>query len=282
MKKVVSVILSLTLAAVLFTGCSNNKDVKYSDSVLIIGYTENEAPFIEAKDDGTAEGFIPELFEKAVFEATKGDFKTYRFEKVEKGYALEEDGGFSDEGGKEYSASLLVGATHKNDGTFNEDYSFTEPLITNRVVAITKKDGKIKSFKDFTGAKVLTASETAKAAFEKHSAVYSLCKSVKEQEIAPALASLDDGRADAVIVDEFTLMPTGKAENYTVLEGELDTVEYVIACAKYSGWKDSINEAIFEYKSPEYNKHGDEFTPLVEKYFGYNASSFGFEPSGDK
>ena len=93
MKKVISVILSLALAAVLFTGCSNNKDVKYSDSVLIIGYTENEAPFIEAKDDGTAEGFIPELFEKAVFEATKGDFKTYRFEKVEKGYALEEDGG---------------------------------------------------------------------------------------------------------------------------------------------------------------------------------------------
>ena len=55
------------------------------------------------------------------------------------------------------------------------------------------------------------------------------------------------------------------------MENELDTIEYVIACAKYSGWKDSINEAIKELKDEEYGD-GDTFTPLVEKYFGYNAS----------
>ena len=33
------------------------------------------------------------------------------------------------------------------------------------------------------------------------------------------------------------------------------------------------NEAIYELKSPDYNDK-DEFTPMVEKYFGYNASTF--------
>lgn len=280
MKRIIPVFFSVLLIAALFAGCSSKGDIKYSDSVLIIGYTESAAPFLEVGEDGKATGFYADLFgKKAIFDSIKGDFKSYRFEKVEEGYALEDDGGFIGEDGKEYSASLLVGAVHKNDGTFNEDYSFTEPLITNRVIAIAKKDGDVKSFKDFKGARVLTAGDVAAAAFEKHFALSSMCKSVNSADVDSALAALDGGKADAVIVDEFTLCPTGKAENYAVLEGELDTVEYVIACAKYSGWKDSINEAIFEYKSPDYNKKGDEFTPLVEKYFGYNASSFDYKSS---
>jgi ABC-type amino acid transport substrate-binding protein len=96
-----------------------------------------------------------------------------------------------------------------------------------------------------------------------------------------ALSALDAGTADAVIIDEFTFCPSEKAEAYTVLDGELDTIEYVIACAKYSGWKDSINNAIYELKSPDYND-SDDFTPLVEQYFGYNASSFDFQPKQTK
>ena len=34
-------------------------------------------------------------------------------------------------------------------------------------------------------------------------------------------------------------------------------------------------------KSESYGK-GDEFTPLVEKYFGYNASSFDHQTDGDE
>ena len=76
-------------------------------------------------------------------------------------------------------------------------------------------------------------------------------------------------------------MPSSKAEAYTVLDGELDTIDYVIACAKYSGWKDSINEALYELQSEKYND-ADEFTPIVEKYFHYNASSFDFKPENAK
>lgn len=281
MKKIMALVLSVTLIAALFAGCSGEKEEKYSDTTLIIGYTEAAAPFLEVDADGKATGFYADLW-AAIFDSVKGDCKAYRFEKVDEGYMLEDDGGFVDSKGKEYSAGLLMGSVSKNTGTFNEDYSFTEPIITNRVITIAKKDGKIKTYRDFKGAKVLVVGDVAKESVEKQFALTSMCKSVNTADLDRALTALDGGKADAVVIDEFTLCPTGKAENYAILDGALDTFEYVIACAKYSGWKDSINEAIMEYKSPEYNKNGDEFTPLVEKYFGYNASSFDYKSSDTK
>ena len=281
MKKIFSVLLSITLIAALFAGCSGNKGEKYSDTTLIIGYTENAAPFLEVDENGKATGFCADLW-SAIFDSVKGDCKDYRFEKIEEGYMLEDDGGFVDSNGKEYSASLLIGAVAKNSGTFNEDYSFTEPIITNRVIAVTKKGSDIKTYKDLAGKNVLVAGAAAKAAFEKNYAVSTSCASAKDSELDAALTALDGGKADAVIVDEFTFMPLDKAGNYDRISGELETVEYVIACAKYSGWKDSINEAILEYKSPDYNKNGDQFTPLVEKYFHYNASSFDYKSTANK
>lgn len=39
---------------------------------------------------------------------------------------------------------MAVGGLQKNDGTNNEDYSFTNTVISNRVVTLVKKDSKIK------------------------------------------------------------------------------------------------------------------------------------------
>jgi ABC-type amino acid transport substrate-binding protein len=269
----------------LFAGCSGNKEGRiakdFGDTVLIIGYTEEAAPFIEVADDGTPSGFIPELWDK-IFDSVKGDLKSYRFEKVEKGYMLEDDGGFFDKDGKEYSAGLLMGAVHKNDSTFNEDYSFSDAIITDRIIAVTAKDSKIKTYADFKGAKVAVTGKEERAAFEKHSAISSVCAGIEDaKSIDEALSALDEGKADVVITDEFKLSPLEKASQYNVLGGELDALEYVIACAKYSGWKDSINTAIYELKSPNYDDR-DDFTPLVEKYFGYNASRFSYEPKQTK
>ena len=281
MKKLVSVMLCLALVLVVFAGCSKAEKEKYSDTKLIIGYTEAVAPLLEVDENGKATGFEAELFRK-IFDSVKGDLKSYTFEKVEEGYELEKDGGFFDSKDKEYSAGLLLGVS-TNRGTFNEDYSFTDPIITNRVIALAKKGGDRTSFTEFKDAKVLVVSAAAKTAFEKNTAIAGVCKSVdEEKDINTALAKLDKGEADIVVTDEFSFMPTGKADSYTVFEGELDRIDYVIACAKYSGWKDSLNEAIFELKSEDYGKNGDEFTPLVEKAFGYNASSFDWQPSKTK
>lgn len=280
-KKIVAIMLAIVLIGATFAGCSAKEEAKYSDTKLIIGYTEEMAPFITLDKDGNASGFIPDLW-KNIFDGVKGDLEGYTFEKIDEGYELEKEGGFFNDGeSKEYSAGLLMGAVSKNDGTFNEDYSFTQPIITNRIIAITQKDSKVKTFADFKGAKAVAIKGIANDTFQKHSAISSVSNAEVADTIDDALKLLDSGKADVVIADEFSFMPLDNAKNYIVLDNVLDTIEYVIACAKYSGWKDSINEAIREQQSPEYNDK-DTFTPLVEKYFGYNASSFVYETEGDK
>ncbi len=48
---------------------------------------------------------------------------------------------------------MAVGGLQKNDGTNNEDYSFTNTVISNRVVTLVKKDSKIKDYSNLGGAK---------------------------------------------------------------------------------------------------------------------------------
>ena len=277
-KRIFAVLFSAALIACLFAGCSSNAVNSLSDTTLIIGYTEEMAPFITNVKDGNAEGFIPALWEK-IFDDVKGDLKAYRFEQVEEGYMLEDDGGFTDENGKEYSAGLLMGAVSKNSGTFNKEYSFSEPIITNRIIAVTTKGSAIKTWSDFEGARVVATSEAARAAFERNTALYSVCKALTDAaQVEAGLGVIDDGLADVVITDEISFNNYENKDHYTVLEHELDTIEYVIACAKYSGWKDSINTAIYELQSDQYND-ADEFTPLVEEYFGYDCSEFNYQPT---
>lgn len=278
-KRIISVLMVVMVVCMGFSGCSSNDSGKYNDKIAILGYTQDAQPFIYADENGEINGFIPELWSK-IFDSVKGDLKSYTFEKVEKGYTLEEDGGFFDESGKEYSACLLVGAVSKNDGTFNEDYSYTEPIITDRVITVTKNSG-VKDYSDFSDKKVAVVLDVAKTAFEKQKTIYNACAQVTEiEDINTALAQLESNEIDAVVTDEFTYCPLNR-ENDVILDGELDKIEYVIACAKNSGWKDSINEAIREMKSESYG-NGDEFTPLVTEYFGYNASLFNYETDADK
>ncbi len=281
MKRIFALVLCALLVFATFAGCSKKDKEKYSDEKLIIGYTEAADKILKINEGGKASGFEADLM-KAIFDGIKGDFKSYTFEKVDEGYELEKDGGFFDSKDKEYSAGLLMGVVTTNRGTFNEDYSFTDPIISDRVIAVAAKDSDRKGFAEFKNARVLTVGEVSAEALKKNSQIASVCKSVTPvQKIDDALKQIDSGKADIVVTDEFTFMPTKKADSYKVFDGELDRIDYVIACAKYSGWKDSINEAVYELKSKDYGK-GDEFTPIVKKAFGYNASSFDWKPSETK
>ena len=184
---------------------------------------------------------------------------------------------------------MAVGGLQKNDGTNNEDYSFTNTVISNRVVTLVKKDSKMKDYSNLGGAKLAVVSKAAQNALADNAVIAD--RSAKTTTVyktaQAAFTALYQDKADAVVIDEFDLRTLdfildgekkALTDWTTELNGQLDTVEYAFATAKYDRLKDDINEALLELKDPKYNDK-DEFTPIVEQYFGYNASNFSYIPA---
>ncbi len=281
-KSVMALMLSAVFVALCFAGCSSAEIAEeITDETLIVAYTEEKAPFIYKDKDGKLAGFDVELMGK-IFKDVKNDFKNYKFVQVDENYRLGEDAAYTDENGKNYIAYVMVGGVAKDSGSFNKSHTFTKNIIDNRIVTITAKDSKITSYADLSGVKAGVVSEGAKAALDKNAVIKNAMKSVKDYKTAKeALEDLKSGKLDAVVIDEFNFNVTDEKGNFKVLDGELDIVSYVYSFKKWDWYDEAFNKAIYELKSPEYNDK-DEFTPIVEKYFGYNASSFDFVPSDTK
>lgn len=279
LKKIVAVILCAMLVVLCFAGCSSSTEADViDDETMLIAYTAENRPFIYTDEDGNLTGFDVELV-KEIFNDVKGDYKTYKFVQVEEGYDIGEDTAYTDDEGNEYVANVMVGGITKNNGSFNKDYSFTDDLIDNRIIAVTAQGSSVTSYAQLSGVHAGVVSEAAKTALDKNSVIRDGMGSVQEfSDVSQALTALSAGEIDVLIVDEFHFNVADNKDDFTILNGELDTIGYVFAFKKWDGNATTFNDAIYELKSPEYND-ADEFTPIVEKYFGYNASYFSYEPS---
>ncbi|MCM1285095.1 MAG: transporter substrate-binding domain-containing protein [Acetobacter sp.] len=280
-KKIIALILCAITVVLCFAGCSKAEEAaEITDETMLIAYTEEKAPFIYT-ENGNLTGFDVEIF-KGIFNDIKNEYKNYEFVKVDEGYKVGEDPAYIDAEGKEYIAYVMIGGVQTNTGTFNKDFTFSESVIDNRIITVTASGSKIATYADMAGAKAGVVTDQAKAALDKNASIKASCKSVKEYaDVNTALADLDAGKIDAVVVDEFSFMVLENKDSYAILNGELDTINYVYAFKKNDWYVESINEAIYQLKSPNYND-ADNFTPLVEKYFKYNASNFNFVPDEKK
>ena len=216
-----------------------------------------------------------------IYDNVKNDTKNYKFVKVDKDYKVGDDIAYTDKKGTEYIAYTMIGAVQKNVGSVNEDFSFTDDIITNKIITVTKSGNNISDYSDLTGKKLAVVTDNAKAALDKNATIKNNNKNIVYPTVKDALAALDKGSVDAVVTDEFSFSPLDTAESYQVLNGSLGETSYAFMFKKGDWVVDNWNEAIYELKSPDYNDK-DEFTPMVEKYFGYNASSFDFTPSKTK
>lgn len=279
MKKILAFTLSVMFVVLCFVGCSASEEAEeITDETMLVAYTAETKPFLYKDENSNLTGFDVDLF-KAIFNSIKGDYKDYEFVQVEEGYKIGEDTAYTDKEGNEYVANIMIGAVQTNKGSFNEDYSFTDSLISNNVVTVVNKNSKITNYANMAGANVGVVGDVASTALDKNATIKNGFKQVKTySDAATALKDLTSGAVDAVVIDDFTLNTAENKDNFTVINGELDTVNYVFACKKYDGLAESMNEAVFELKSVNYGD-ADEFTPIVEKYFGYNASEFDYEPS---
>lgn len=280
-KKIFAIALCGILIASAFAGCSKSgKADKITDKTMLIAYTDEVEPFLYKDKNGKLAGFDIDLFKK-IYDNVKNDTKNYKFVKVDKDYKVGDDIAYTNKDGDEFIAYTMIGAVQKNVGSVNEDFSFTNDIITNRIITVTKSGNNISDYNDLSGKKLAVVTDIAKAALDKNSTIKNNNKNTLYPTIEDALAALDNGSVDAVITDEFNFSPLENAEKYQVLNGELDKISYAFMFKKGDWVVENWNEAIYELKSPDYNDK-DEFTPMVEKYFGYNASSFDYVPSKTK
>lgn len=280
-KKIFAIALCGILISSAFAGCSKSGEAdKITDKTMLIAYTDEVEPFLYKGKNGKLAGFDIDLFKK-IYDNVKNDTKNYEFVKVDKDYKVGDDVAYTNKDGDEFIAYTMIGAVQKNVGSVNEDFSFTNDIITNRIITVTKSGNNISDYNDLSGKKLAVVTDIAKAALDKNSTIKNNNKNTLYPTIEDALSALDNGSVDAVITDEFNFSPLENAEKYQVLNGELDKISYAFMFKKGDWVVENWNEAIYELKSPDYNDK-DEFTPMVEKYFGYNASSFDYVPSKTK
>lgn len=280
-KKIFAIALCGILIASAFAGCSKSGEAdKITDKTMLIAYTDEVEPFLYKDKNGKLAGFDIDLFKK-IYDNVKNDTKNYEFVKVGKDYKVGDDVAYTNKDGDEFIAYTMIGAVQKNVGSVNEDFSFTNDIITNRIITVTKSGNNISDYNDLSGKKLAVVTDIAKAALDKNATIKNNNKNTLYPTIEDALSALDNGSVDAVITDEFNFSPLENAEKYQVLNGELDKISYAFMFKKGDWVVENWNEAIYELKSPDYNDK-DEFTPMVEKYFGYNASSFDYVPSKTK
>lgn len=280
-KKIFASALCLMLIVSVFAGCSKAGEAdKITDKTMLIAYTDEVEPFLYKDKNGKLTGFDVDLFKK-IYDNVKNDTKNYEFVKVDKDYKVGDDVAYTDKDGNEYIAYTMIGAVKKNVGSVNEDFSFTNDIITDRIITVTKSGNNISDYNDLSGKKLALVTDIAKTALDKNATIKNNNKNIVYPTIEDAVAALDRGSVDAVVTDEFSFSPLETAEKYQVLNGSLDEISYAFMFKKGDWVVDNWNEAIYELKSPEYNDK-DEFTPMVEKYFGYNASSFNYVPSKTK
>lgn len=276
--KILSIVLCIVVIVCCFAGCSSKSTTadEITNETMLIAYTEENAPFIYI-EDGKLTGFDVEIIEK-IFDSIKNDYKNYKFVKVEADYKVGEDTAYTDKQGNEYVASIMIGGIKKDNGSFNKNHSFTQDIINNRIIAFSALGNKIATYADLQDKAVGVVTKQAMESLDKHSKIKDGVKSVKEyNDIKSAIKDLDAGKIDAVVTDEFSYNTIDTEIKYTLLTGELDNISYVYSFKKYDDNADAVNEAILELKSEDYNG-SDEFTPIVKKYFGYNASSFEYTP----
>lgn len=280
-KKIFAIALCGILIASAFAGCSKSGEAdKITDKTMLIAYTDEVEPFLYKDKNGKLAGFDIDLFKK-IYDNVKNDTKNYEFVKVDKDYKVGDDVAYTNKDGDEFIAYTMIGAVQKNVGSVNEDFSFTNDIITNGIITVTKSGNNISDYNDLSGKKLAVVTDIAKAALDKNATIKNNNKNTLYPTIEDALSALDNGSVDAVITDEFNFSPLENAEKYQVLNGELDKISYAFMFKKGDWVVENWNEAIYELKSPDYNDK-DEFTPMVEKYFGYNASSFDYVPSKTK
>ena len=251
--KIISIVLSIMMIAVVFAGCGAEKaasDIEYveNNGKMVIGYTIY-AP-MNYEENGELTGFDTE-FAKAVCE---------KLEVEPEFVVIDWDNKFLELESKSIDC-VWNGMTITDEAKLNA--SVTNPYVKNAQVVVTSKDNaaSITSAEDLKGKKLAAEAGSAGEAAIKDNGLDENYVAVAAQ--TDALLEVMSGSADACVIDiTMANAMTGEGTNYASLAPsiQLTTEEYGIAFRNDSDLTAKVNEIMAELKE-------DGTLPaLAEKY----------------
>lgn len=240
-KRVLSIVLAITMIASLAVGCGSKKEesLDADPNVLVVGFDAEYPPYGYMDENGEYTGFDLELAE-AVCEL--------------EGWTLEKKP--IDWASKDMTLNSGEIDCIWNGFTMNgreDDYTFSVPYVDNSQVIVVAEDSGITSFADLAGKKV--GVQAASAALdvlqdeEAQKALADTFDSLNEfADYNTAFTELQAGALDALAIDigvaKYQLESRG--EGFMMLDETLNKEQYAIGFRKADGAElcETVNEAL--------------------------------------
>jgi len=222
MKKLVSLVLAITLGFVLL-GCTSNEELTAWEKIqeqgyFTVGLDDTFAPMGFRDNDGNIVGFDVDLAKEVasrlnvdvVFQPIDWDSKV-----------LELDSGAID---------MIWNGLTITDARLLQ-MCFSNPYLANRQIIIINTDSSIDTIASLSGKKVgVQISSASEEAVNANAVVDSFDELVKYDTYTQALLDLKNGAIDAVVIDEIMgrYMLTQTADTYKVASEDFGSEEYGI------------------------------------------------------
>ena len=155
------------------------------------------------------------------------------------------------------------------DGREN-DYAWTRPYMQNYIVVIVKSDSKIKNLADLAGKNVAlqietTAQQVLGRKGARRDVGNSLRKMILTSNTEDAVADLDSGVADAVVLDHEVAKEKISTGKYRILPEPLVAEKYGVGFAKdNTSLRDAVQKTLDEMLSD------GTAAKISREYFGYD------------
>ena len=291
MKKILSMLLALTLAAVSFVGCSQNQETQQSgseasDAAANLSEGDSQAEntgddsLQKIKDKGQLVLGLDDSFPPMGFRDTDNNIVGYDID-------------LAKEVAERMGVELVITPvdwdykeTELNDGNVDclwngmsvdderkEKMNLSEPYMENRQVVVVLADSGINTLADLAGKSViLQAGSTAVGALDSKEDVKSTLREVTEvPDNVQAMMELGQGTGDAVVMDEvvarYYISKSDNPDQFKVLDEALSDEVYAVGFRKADqSLRDEVQKILGEMKADGTLK------TITEKWFGSDIS----------
>lgn len=291
MKKILSMLLALTLAAVSFVGCSQNQETQQSgseasDAAANVSEGDSQAEntgddsLQKIKDKGQLVLGLDDSFPPMGFRDTDNNIVGYDID-------------LAKEVAERMGVELVITPvdwdykeTELNDGNVDclwngmsvdderkEKMNLSEPYMENRQVVVVLADSGINTLADLAGKSViLQAGSTAVGALDSKEDVKSTLREVTEvPDNVQAMMELGQGTGDAVVMDEvvarYYISKSDNPDQFKVLDEALSDEVYAVGFRKADqSLRDEVQKILGEMKADGTLK------TITEKWFGSDIS----------